>query len=59
MGVRSAAFRVALSDRNAGTRRQRRRQDPARRRRDGIVHPPPRPGEITARQGHLGDVDAL
>ena len=55
MGVLLSSLRVALSDRNASTRRQCHRQIPARRRRDGIVHPPSGTDEITARQGRLGD----
>ena len=59
MGVALGLFRLTLRDRNAGTRRQRRRQEPPGACRDGIVNPASGGSEVTARQGNLGDVCAI
>ena len=54
MGVAFGLFRLALRDRHAGARRQRQRQVPAGRCRDGVVGPASGSGQIPARQRGLG-----
>ena len=56
VGVAFGLFGLTLRDRDAGARRQRQRQVPAARRRDGVVGPASGRDQIPARQRDLGDV---
>ena len=59
VGVAFGLVWLTLRDRHAGARRQRRRQEPAGRRRDRLVGPAAGRDQIPARQRGLRTEDAL